>query len=88
MDNTTFEASIEELASVLTAGSIIAIDLVAKYLLRIAKYDFRRTSVTPIPLLHERVFDEAAAADDRRAAGQSRGRLDGIPFTVNGGKWL
>lgn len=81
-DKIILEAGIDDLASVLAAGSITAVDLVAKYLLRVAKYDCRNTSLNSIPLLNERVFDEAAAADDRRVTAQSRGRLDGIPFTV------
>lgn len=76
------EASIEDLSTALASSSITCVELVAKYLLRIAKYDCRNTALNAIPLLNEDVFKEAAAADDRRTAGQSRGVLDGIPYTV------
>ena len=57
-------------------------DLVAKCLLRISTYDCQNISLNSIPLLNTRVFKEAAASDDRRYAGELRGPLEGIPFTV------
>lgn len=76
------EASISDLSTALASGSLTSVELLAKYLLRISTYDCRNASLNSIPVLNENAFDEAAAADDRRAAGQSRGHLDGIPFTV------
>ncbi|KAK5953738.1 hypothetical protein OHC33_005007 [Knufia fluminis] len=76
------EASIEGLAAALTSGSLTAVDLVAKHLLRIGTYDCRNTALNSIPLLNENIFDEAAASDDRRALGKAHGLFDGIPFTV------
>lgn len=80
--STLVEASIQDLSSALESGRITAVDLVAKYLLRISTYDCRNTSLNSIPLLNPDVFDEAAASDRRRQNGQAIGRLDGIPFTV------
>lgn len=77
------EASIQDLSAALASGQLTAVDLAARCLLRIAVYDCRNGyPLNSVPLINENVFDEAAAADDRRAAGQSRGVLDGIPYTV------
>lgn len=57
-------------------------DLVAKYLHRIATYDIRGPCLNSIPILNPDVFDEAAASDARHAANQSLGPLDGIPYTI------
>lgn len=76
------DASIDSLAAALLSGRLTSVDLVAKYLLRISKYDCRNTELNSIPLINENVFDEAAAVDDRRATGTTLGPLDGIPFTV------
>ncbi|EME43941.1 hypothetical protein DOTSEDRAFT_171871 [Dothistroma septosporum NZE10] len=76
------EASIEDLRRALTSGSLTSVDLVAKYLHRIAAYDVRGPCLNSIPILNPDVFDEAATSDARRAAGQLLGPLDGIPYTI------
>ena len=76
------EASVQDLSSALKSGRSTAVDLVAKYLLRISAYDCRNTALNSIPLLNPNVFEEAAASDDRRRNDQAIGPLDGIPFTV------
>ncbi|ETI20835.1 hypothetical protein G647_07177 [Cladophialophora carrionii CBS 160.54] len=76
------DATIADLSTALASGRLTSVELVAKYLLRISAYDCRNTALNSIPLINERVFEEAAAADDRRAAGHARGSLEGIPFTV------
>jgi Asp-tRNA(Asn)/Glu-tRNA(Gln) amidotransferase A subunit family amidase len=76
------DATIAGLSTALAGGKLTSVELVAKYLLRISAYDCRNTVLNSIPLINERVFEEAAAADDRRAAGHARGSLEGIPFTV------
>jgi amidase len=76
------EAEISSIAEALSLGRLTAVDLVAKYLIRIASYDCRNTSLNSIPLLSDSVFKEAEASDDRRKSGTSHGDLDGVPFTV------
>jgi len=76
------DAGIDSLAAALSSKRLTSVDLVAKYLLRISNYDCRNIELNSIPLINENVFDEATAADDRRATGTTLGSLDGIPFTV------
>jgi Asp-tRNA(Asn)/Glu-tRNA(Gln) amidotransferase A subunit family amidase len=76
------EASIPSLRHALTTGSITSVALVALYLRRIATYDTRGPTLNSIPLLSPSVFDDAAASDDRRAAGLPSRPLEGIPYTI------
>lgn len=76
------EASIADLQHALGNGSISSVELVAMYLQRISTYDCRGPCLNSIPILNPDVFDEAAASDARRIAGQLRGPLDGIPYTL------
>lgn len=76
------EANIDDLAHVLAGGGLTAVELVAKYLHRIAKYDWNGIQLNSIPLLNSRVFQEAAASDDYRAVGLPIRPLEGIPCTV------
>ncbi|KAL4951167.1 amidase signature domain-containing protein [Aspergillus filifer] len=76
------EASIEDLQSALASGQITSVELIARYLHRISTYDCRNVTLNAIPILNTSVFDEAAASDDRRAAGNIAGPLDGIPYTI------
>ena len=56
-------------------------DLVSRYLRRIAIYD-RQGKLNSIPILNRSVLEDAARSDDRRANGEPLGSLEGIPFTV------
>ncbi|KAK0383920.1 hypothetical protein NLU13_8011 [Sarocladium strictum] len=76
------DASISDLSSALSAGLTTSVDLTAKHLIRIAKYDRRTTTFNAIPLLKKDAFEVAQASDDRRAAGRALGPLDGIPCTI------
>lgn len=81
------DASIADLSKALSEGRLTSVELVAKYLLRISAYDCRNTALNAVPIINENVFEEAAASDDRRAAGSHVtehviGSLEGIPFTV------
>lgn len=77
------DASIDELQAALAAGTVTSVDLVAHYLRRISAYDCRGLALNSIPILNEAVFEEAAASDDRRAAGNLPARsLEGLPYTV------
>ena len=85
MDRSTFtvvEAGIAELREALDGGIVTSVELVARYLNRIAFYDRTGIRLNSVPVLNPRVFDEARASDLRRAHGEVRGVLDGIPFTA------
>ena len=51
-------------------------------MLRVFTYDSRGPFLNSIPILNPDIFNEAAASDARRRAGESRGPLDGIPYTL------
>ncbi|KAF5716822.1 glutamyl-tRNA(Gln) amidotransferase subunit A like [Fusarium mundagurra] len=76
------EASIATLASALSQGHISSVELTAKHLLRIAKYDRRSIQLNAIPVINQDVFDAAHASDQRRSMGKALGLLDGIPCTI------
>jgi len=79
---TVVEATIDELAAALAAGTVTSVGLVARYLNRIAFYDRRGIRLNAVPILNPQVFADAAASDARRAAGKPLGILDGIPYTA------
>lgn len=85
MDHQSFtvvEAGIEQLHAAMEAGVVTSVELVARYLNRVAFYDRSGIRLNSVPVLNPAVFDEARASDLRRARGESRGVLDGIPFTA------
>lgn len=75
------EASIEETLQALEAGDVTAVELVAAHLARIARFDRSSVRLNAVPVLNPQVFNDAAASDRRRRAGQA-GALEGIPYTV------
>lgn len=79
---TVVEADVEELQAALAAGTVTSVDLVARYLNRIGHYDRSGIRLNSVPVLNPTAFDDARAADVRRAHGEQRGPLDGIPFTA------
>lgn len=76
------EASIAELQSALESGTFTSVELVAGYLDRIAFYDRHGITLNAVPVLNPSVFAEARESDERRARGESRGTLEGIPYTA------
>lgn len=76
------EASIADLASALSRGQTNSVELTAKHLIRIAKYDRRSTLLNSTPIINENVFEAAQASDQRRAEGKASNLLDGIPCTI------
>ncbi|KAI1618280.1 amidase signature domain-containing protein [Exophiala viscosa] len=76
------EATVTELASALSQGHVNSVELTAKHLLRIAKYDRCSTLLNAVPIINENAFDAAQASDDRRAHGNTLNPLDGIPCTI------
>ncbi|MBK5238776.1 MAG: amidase [Actinomycetales bacterium] len=76
------EKSLVDLRTALDAGAITSVELVAEYLNRVAFFDRHGITLNAIPILNPSVFDEAGAADERRARGVVLGPLDGIPYTA------
>lgn len=81
-DFTVVDADVATLRAALDSGTVTSVELVARYLNRIAAYDRTGIRLNAVPVLNPRAFAEARAADERRARGQVRGPLDGIPFTA------
>lgn len=76
------EASIGNIQHALSSGALTSVELVARYLHRISRYDCQGLALNSIPILNNAVFEEAAASDDRRESGVPVRRLEGIPYTV------
>lgn len=76
------EASIADLRAALQAGRETAVSLSEGYLARIAAFDRAGPCLNAVPVLNPAALDDARASDARRAAGQSLGPLDGIPYTA------
>lgn len=79
---TVVDADIDILRHTLDAGRITSVELIARYLNRIAAYDRSGIRLNSVPVLDPRAFAAARASDLRRAQGRTRGPLDGIPFTA------
>lgn len=77
-----FEAQISDLQQALTAGNLTSVDLVSKYLNRIATYDSNGPRLNSVCVLNRRVFEEAQASDNYRASGRPPRPLEGIPYLV------
>ena len=76
------EASIADLRRGLEEGTVSSVDLVGAYLRRIAHYDRHGIALNAVPILNQRMFEEAEASDRRRREGKTLGPLDGIPYTA------
>lgn len=79
---TVVDADLSRLRAALDSGTLTSVELVARYLNRIAAYDRAGIRLNAVPVLNPRAFAEARDADRRRARGEVRGPLDGIPFTA------
>jgi amidase len=79
---TVVEASISQLRAALEAGTVTSVELVARYLNRIAFYDRHGIALNAVPVLNPQAFADARASDERRARGETLGQLDGIPYTA------
>lgn len=75
------ESSIEDHRRALDDGRVTSVELVVKYLLRIAEYDIRG-GLHAFTLLNDQALEEARASDERRASGQPPRALEGIPYTL------
>lgn len=78
------EASIADLRRALDTGAATSVELVDAYLARIAAYDGpdTDTALNAIVVANPEARTEAEASDARRARGETRGPLDGIPYTA------
>src|SRR6476620_11842378 len=76
------EASIADLRHALDSGRATAVGLLESYLERIAVYDHAGIRLNSVVVLNPQARAGAAASDERRASGQTRGPLDGLPFTA------
>jgi amidase len=78
------EASIADLRGALESGAVTAVDLVEAYLDRIAAFDApgTATALNAVVVANPEARTEAEASDARRARGETRGPLDGIPYTA------
>ena len=78
------EASIADLRRALETGAATSVALVQAYLARIDAYDSAgtETALNAVVVRNPDALAEAAASDARRAARQSLGPLDGIPYTA------
>ena len=78
------EASIASLRQALEDGTATSVGLVESYQARIAAFDGpdTGTKLNSVIVANPDALAEAAAADERRAHGQTRGPLDGIPYTA------
>ena len=66
----------------LESGATTSVALVEAYLDRIARFDRAGPCLNAVPVLNPDALAEAQASDARRAAGQVRGPLEGIPYTA------
>ncbi|WP_436325910.1 amidase [Brevibacterium sp. FAM 27836] len=78
------EASVADLRAALEDGRTTSVELVEAYQDRIAAYDGPETDtkLNSVIVTNPQALAEAAASDERRAAGQTLGPLDGIPYTA------
>ena len=78
------EASIADLRAALEDGRTTSVELVEVYQDRIAAFDGPETDtkLNSVIVSNPQALAEAAASDERRAAGQTLGPLDGIPYTA------
>lgn len=76
------EATIAQLRTALDKGTVTSEQLVRSYLARIEAYDNDGPRLNAVVVANPHALTEARASDARRARGQSRGPLEGIPYTA------
>lgn len=76
------EATIPQLRAALGSGAVTSVGLVEAYRARIAAYDAAGPRLNAVVVPNPAALDEARASDERRARGETRGPLDGIPYTA------
>lgn len=76
------DATIADLLGALEGGKITSVGLVEIYLDRIERFDRNGPCLNAVPVLNPAALAEAEASDARRQRGETRGKLDGIPYTA------
>lgn len=76
------EATIAEMRAALESGAMTSVELTTLYLNRIHAYDANGIRLNSTPIMSPDVLADAQASDDRRAAGEPLGPLDGIPYSI------
>ena len=76
------EKTIAELRTALQSGETTSVTLVRAYLRRIDTYDRSGIRLNSVVEINPDALREAEESDRRRANGESRGPLEGIPFTA------
>jgi amidase len=76
------EACIADIRTALDSGQVTAVSLLEAYLERIAVYDHAGIRLNSVVVTNPQARADAARSDARRASGQTRGPLDGIPYTA------
>lgn len=79
---TVVEADIDDLSGALEAGLVSSVELVIRYLNRVAFYDRSGLRLNSVSTINPSVLAEARNSDLRRSRGTVLGPLDGIPFTA------
>ena len=72
--------TLPELSAMLERGDVTSVALTQAYLDRIAAVDQSGPRLQSVLSLNEAALEQARASDARRAAGQARGPLDGLPI--------
>ena len=75
-------ATLDDLQQAFDSGAISSVQLVTIYLNRRDLYDQAGIKLNSVVQINPSVMAEAEAADQRRAAGQKIGPLDGVPFVT------
>ena len=78
--STIAKLTINQAADALAAGSISALELTDYYLQRISLDALKINAYISVAVKSARA--QAAASDQRRACGQSLGKLDGVPLAL------
>lgn len=76
------ETDIATLRAALESGEVTSEQLLDAYLARIAAYDHGGIRLNALVVLDPAAREAAQASDRRRAAGETLGPLDGIPYTA------
>ncbi|HEY5223688.1 MAG TPA: amidase [Microbacteriaceae bacterium] len=76
------EATIALLRAALENGETTSEELLDAYLARVDAYDRNGPQLNAVIVMNPRARADARTSDERRARGETRGPLDGIPYTA------
>lgn len=75
-------APIPEIAGALASGETTSEQLAAVYIARIKAVDWSGPELQSVLFINPNALEDARASDARRAAGETRGPLDGVPILL------